>query len=358
MSDDKFEFIDPETGETHPINGTSLVSNVRDVFMSRRKMQVQAKTWADLTEADQQDEITAMQELARDLVGKVVEVVAEKGMICAHVAISKFAVDVDKGEVVITSKGFASDEMLTDLAHAKGKVAKLTVVDEGQFNQKSTLLVPDPDQPEMSLDSDINDMSQAEIDDAAQEMDGDDLHGDRTKEYTGGFQSRMAGYHSQRNPFDIDTVGREEWYLGWCDADVQDDAPEVDESLGVEDAETVDEATAPVEIDAAPSDGVGTPEFVEGQQARLKGLSIDANTHDPKTDGHSYWKDGYIAANVEVNKIIDEGREAGVAGRAKTSCDYKKKTDGERFWLEGWEDGNAERIAEDVAAEGIDTPED
>lgn len=153
MSDQiKYDFTDPETGEVFPVNGTSLVSNVRDILMSRRRNQVEAKTWSMLNEAEQQDEITSMQELAKDLVGKVVEVVAEKGLVCAHVAIQKFAVDVDKGIVQITSSGYASDQMLTDLAHSKGKVAKLTVVDERQFNEKSTLLVADKDQPSLLPD--------------------------------------------------------------------------------------------------------------------------------------------------------------------------------------------------------------
>jgi ribosome modulation factor len=149
-----FEITDEETGEVFPINAVSLVSNVRDVLMSRRRNQQEARVWGDLSEEQQQDEITAIQMLASDLVGKVVEVVATRGLTCAHVEVNKFAVDVEKGEVVITSKGFASDEMLVDLAHSKGKTAKLTIVDVRQFNEKSTLMVADKDQGNMFPDQD------------------------------------------------------------------------------------------------------------------------------------------------------------------------------------------------------------
>jgi ribosome modulation factor len=149
-----FEITDEETGEVFPINAVSLVSNVRDVLMSRRRNQQEARVWGDLSEEQQQDEITAIQMLASDLVGKVVEVVATRGLTCAHVEVNKFAVDVEKGEVVITSKGYASDEMLVDLAHSKGKTAKLTIVDVRQFNEKSTLMVADKDQGNMFPDQD------------------------------------------------------------------------------------------------------------------------------------------------------------------------------------------------------------
>lgn len=71
-------FTDPETGELFTLNTSSLVSNVRDILLSRRKMQAEATVWSKLKEAEQKDEITAMQELARDLVGKVAERVAER----------------------------------------------------------------------------------------------------------------------------------------------------------------------------------------------------------------------------------------------------------------------------------------
>lgn len=394
MSDQiKYEFTDPETGEVFPVNGTSLVSNVRDILMSRRRNQVEAKTWSRLNEAEQQDEITAVQELARDLVGKVVEVVAEKGLVCAHVAIQKFAVDVDKGIVQITSSGFASDQMLTDLAHSKGKVAKLTVVDERQFNEKSTLLVADKDQPSLlpeddasgeeftsedsealaksGQDADGGELSDQDIEDIGTQMDAeadgmdepDDLHDPEPDEpvadpasddQVAGYHARMQGQPSNSGPA-IDAPERDDWYLGWKKADGEDGAPEiVDDAVEAdEEPETSDEETQsddmgtqnsdPVTDDAdnAPDLGDLTP-MQHGQQARLKGDGPDDNPFDGGTDGHAEWAGGYEAADAEIKTLIEAGRKAGAAGEDKKKCPWKKGTDGERFWLEGWNAGQAD----------------
>ena len=363
---ERIEFTDPETGKVFPINATSLVSNVRDVLMSRRRNQVEAKTWSMLKEDEQQDEITSMQELARDLVGKVVEVVAEKGLVCAHVAIQKFAVDVDKGIVQITSSGFASDEMLTDLAHAKGKVAKLTIVDERQFNEKSTLLVADKDQPSLLPDDEDTAIGEAlknartdaditaEMDAAEAELDGDgmeepdDLHEpetpDQSTEWIGGFQSRMGGFAQSLNPFFGDGGTKEkfeDWDSGWLEANGSDDAPDVDLDLGqVPVADESPEVSTEPEIaqvssEADPDLGDLTP-MQHGQQARLKGDGPDDNPFDGGTDGHAEWAGGYEAADAEIQTLIEAGRKAGADGEDKKKCPWKKGTDGERFWLEGW----------------------
>lgn len=381
MSDQiKYEFTDPETGEVFPVNGTSLVSNVRDILMSRRRNQVEAKTWSMLNEAEQQDEITAVQELARDLVGKVVELVAEKGLVCAHVAIQKFAVDVDKGVVQITSSGFASDQMLTDLAHSKGKVAKLTVVDERQFNEKSTLLVADKDQPSLlpeddasgdeftSDDSDAlaksgqdaagGELSDQDIEDIGAQMDAeadgmdepDDLHDPEpdqpvadpaSDDQVAGYHARMQGYSSKAGP-SIDAPERNDWYLGWKKADGQDDAPDVDETLHLDPDQEPE--TSDVETDGAdnePDLGDLTP-MQHGQQARLKGDGPDDNPFDGGADGHAEWAGGYEAADAEIKTLIEAGRKAGADGEDKKKCPWKKGTDGERFWLEGWNAGQAD----------------
>lgn len=306
----RLEFTDPETGEVFPINATSLVSNVRDVLMSRRKMQTQAKTWKDLTESEQKDEITTIQELSRALIAKVVEAVAERGMTCAHVEIAKFAVDVDKGEVVITSKGFASDEMLTDLAHAKGKVAKLTVVDAKQFNEKSTLMVPDKDQPSLlpdddepapDLDADDVEQMAADMDDDLDQMDEpDDLHEVEASDGDGTVES-------------------------------PEDEPEVDDDQAVPDAPD-DDGVTPIE---------------HGQKQRLAGAGPDENPFDGGTAEFNEWAEGWAAADNDIKGLIDQGYKAGLAGKDKTSAKWKKGSDAERFWLEGWMNGAREAKAED-----------
>jgi ribosome modulation factor len=392
-----FEITDEETGEVFPINAVSLVSNVRDVLMSRRRNQQEARVWGDLSEEQQQDEITAIQMLASDLVGKVVEVVATRGLTCAHVEVNKFAVDVEKGEVVITSKGFASDEMLVDLAHSKGKTAKLTIVDVRQFNEKSTLMVADKDQGNMFPEKDEPDPEATAISDAlkkartekdiadeqfnaevAAEMDADldgmdepdDLHEPEAEndgdvyivEYSSGWDSRESGYGQGLNPF-FGSGGTEQqfndWDDGWRACDGMSGMIDVDPALGlpVDDTPDVEPEVEPDPVpeadlkpeveqveDAAPevSDepylGGLTPRE-HGQQAMVKGDGPDDNPFDGGTDGHASWAVGYEDAAEEIEGLVETGRKAGAANEPKKSCPWKKGTDGERFWLKGWSEG-------------------
>jgi ribosome modulation factor len=392
-----FEITDEETGEVFPIIAASLVSNVRDVLMSRRRNQQEARVWGDLSEEQQQDEITAIQMLASDLVGKVVEVVATRGLTCAHVEVNKFAVDVEKGEVVITSKGFASDEMLVDLAHSKGKTAKLTIVDVRQFNEKSTLMVADKDQGNMFPEKDEPDPEATAISDAlkkartekdiadeqfnaevAAEMDADldgmdepdDLHEPEAEndddvyivEYSSGWDSRESGYGQGLNPF-FGSGGTEQqfndWDDGWRACDGMSGMIDVDPALGlpVDDTPDVEPEVEPDPVpeadlkpeveqveDAAPevSDepylGGLTPRE-HGQQAMVKGDGPDDNPFDGGTDGHASWAVGYEDAAEEIEGLVETGRKAGAANEPKKSCPWKKGTDGERFWLKGWSEG-------------------
>lgn len=294
---ENIEFTDPETGEVFPLDATSLVSNVRDVLLSRRRLQTEATVWSKMKEAAQKDEITAMQELARWLVEAVVHRVAEKGLTCANVEVSKFAVDVEKGVVTITSSGYASDEMLSDLAHAKGKTAMLTIVDARQFDEKSTMVQPTPDQLSLLPDDaePAAEMSEAEVEQIAAEMDeqlgdGDDLN---SKEWIEGYEARMAGYHSQRSPYDIDSKEREQWYLGWDAADKSGDAPEVDESLGLE------EKTAPAD-EGEVGDGESEAEVRgAGYDARTQGLAPTRCPWKKGSPEHKLWMEGYSKAKEE-----------------------------------------------------------
>lgn len=161
----------------------------------------------------------------------------------------------------------------------------------------------------------------------------------------------MAGYHSQRNPFDIDSKEREEWYLGWKAADEDPEAPDVDPDLGAEPvaAEPEPDVETPPQDDEPARD-----QFEAGQEAALRGDGPDDNPNDGGTDAHSRWVEGYNAARSEIEQLIEEGAAAARKGDPKKSCPWKKKSDGERFWLEGWEKGMAAiEQSEDVAAEGV-----
>lgn len=307
---ENFEITDEETGEVFTIRTTSLVSNIRDVLLSRRRAQTEATVWSKLTEQQQKDEITAMHELARGTVNKVVEVVAEAGQTCAHVEVTKFAVDVDKGVVTITSAGHASDEMLVDLAHAKGRTAKITVVDAQQFNQHGQMPKPDKDQPDLLPDdekadegSDRDGMSDAEIDATAAEMDAqlddtDGLHDQDadddgvSREWKAGNESRWAGYAQMRNPFMGEGNGTAQqftdWDDGWRAADDQDDVPKVDETLGADPSPDGDEETS--------------AEYREGWDARMKAGPQHENPYKGKhgkAQERADWSAGWVDADED-----------------------------------------------------------
>lgn len=360
---ENFEFTDPETGEVFPLNATSLVSNVRDVLLSRRRQQTEATVWKKLTEAQQQDEITAMQELARTLVGAVVTRVAEKGMTCAHVEVSKFAVDVEKGEVTITSKGFASDEMLSDLAHAKGKTAKLTVVDERQFNEKSTMVKPDADQPSLlpdDEDPDAGDQTDAADEPTADEQaaqldDSDGLHDEvpadepevdpAPDEKVAGYHARMQGQPSSSNPHeDMTSTEREEWYLGWKEADAKDDAPDIvepqpDPEPEKADTETAEADSATDQGDTAPDDGDFDPQpfKVQGLEAAANGAGPDDNPFDGGTDEYIAWDEGFVSGRQQIAGLRQQGYQARQDGMAPTRCTWNKGTREHGWWTEGYE---------------------
>jgi len=382
------EIHDEKTGEVFTLNPVSLVSDVRDRLLSARRLQTEATVWGKLPEAKQRDEIAAMQQLASDLVEKVVEAVAERGLVCAHVAVNKFAVDVDKGTIQITASGRADDEMLSDLNHAKGKVGKLTIVDTAQFNAKSKKPSAEvtPDEPKLPLDDGsesepeggdggIADMHQnmADADDQLDDS-GDDLQidGDGEDEnlpsdqWRGGHQSRMAGHKLDENPFDDDTSEFDDWAEGWGVADQNDDAPdletgevsdvEADGGVKIDGAETASETSiddmTSEEVEATTSEPdapEGNPKQ-EGQDARMAELGPDSNPYDGGTVDHLAWADSWTAADGQIKALEAEG-EKDFAEGSKGS--WKEGTDGHKVWLRGWERAAAaakEKLA-DVAPE-------
>lgn len=302
------EVVDPETGEAFNLNATSLVSNVRDVFLSRRRMQTQATEWSKLSEADQREEINAMHELARSTINKVVEVVAEAGQTCAHVEVSKFAVDVDKGEVVITSKGFASDEMLTDLAHAKGKVAKLTVVDAQQFNKEGKMPEPEPDQPDML-------------------PEGDDDPGEKIS----ATEANKALQESIMSADDISATA-EEMDAQLDDADdLHADEPDTEPEAPAKDPEPEAETTEPEAETFDP-----TPFQAEGAAAAFDEKKASDNPHDDGSDESNAWLDGYSNGLEQVDELHRSGYDARADGMAPTRCTWKKGTPEHKIWMLGY----------------------
>jgi hypothetical protein len=315
---DKFELIDEDTGEVHQIQLTSMVGDLRDFFISRRRNELSNVPWNKLSEDKQKDEITAANEQARQVVYKLAEAIAEGGRQCAHVGVQKFGVDVDKGELTITCKGYADDEVLLDLVHAKGKVVKLTVLDPGQFNQRSNPLQADPDQPsffgedkaaapEPSSDEDIEDMGGAMDADLDAMEEPDDLHEEEVAEEQkpnpekDGYEARMRGDGPDDNPYDGGTDYAIAWASGYDRA--------------IEDIATVTEA---------------------GQKAARDGVARSDSGFKQGSDGERFWLHGYDKEQNQIeNDSFEQGRLAAELGHDIDVNPHPKKTTKHRLWEEG-----------------------
>ena len=78
------EVIDSETGEVFDVNVNSIVCDVRDRMLARRKMQTEATVWQKLPEHLQREEITEAHNAALDIVKAVTELVATRGVDLIH----------------------------------------------------------------------------------------------------------------------------------------------------------------------------------------------------------------------------------------------------------------------------------
>ena len=146
----RVEITDPETGQVFGLNAGMLVSDIRDVLMSRRRNQIMATTWDKLSEDQQRDEITMTTELAQDLVRTACEMIAAGGNEVIHALLDNFK--IKEGAVTITAKGIADDQALLALNSVGKKALKIVVADAERFDQQREEMEPTPDEPEMPLD--------------------------------------------------------------------------------------------------------------------------------------------------------------------------------------------------------------
>tara|TARA_R110000744_G_scaffold142869_7_gene254708 strand:- start:563 stop:1828 length:1266 start_codon:yes stop_codon:yes gene_type:complete len=142
------EIADGETGEVFSVNVNSIVCDVRDRMLARRKMQTEATVWPKLAEHLQRDEIQEAHNAAFDIVRAVTELVATRGVELIHAQFKSAAID-DKCNIKIMLAGRTDDEQLVALNRVGSKILKIMVLDHEQFNAERTEIKPDADQPEM-----------------------------------------------------------------------------------------------------------------------------------------------------------------------------------------------------------------
>lgn len=328
------EITNEETGDEFTFNAASLVSDVRDILLDHRRKQLEATVWGKLKESEQRDQINAMNNLAFMLINKIVDVVATGNQVCAYVEVSKFAVDVEKGVVTITSAGSASDDMLTDLAHAKGRQCRLTVLDSSQFNVDRRDVEPEPDQPGMFTDEDEAPAASEPL------KDDDEIIDPETGEITS-----TADAMAQAIENDPKATDDEKATLYGDNATVKADTETAAADSVTHPADTTTEAEPEAEPAQASADTKTAPNgdddapdaYQEGIEAAANNLGPDECTYDGGTDEHHKWHQGRNKGLDLIEEMRQQGREARTDGMAPTRCTWKKGTRERDWWMEGYE---------------------
>lgn len=331
------QITDPETGEVISLNATSLVADVRDRLLDKRRMQTEATVWDKLKEHQQRAEIDSMTDLARQLVFAVVDLVATQDKVCAYVEIASFAVDVEKGEAKITSKGKAGDQMLVALNHAKGKAARITIVDSTPFNKDERPIQPDADQPSMFADEDEEGPQEG---DQLADGDDDDLHAD--SEDSAPEDAPSEPETGDPGPDDVESETSKD--TGGVNETPKDQTQD-DEAEPAEEPKVAPEKPGPKSETLTAAKALIEK---EGQQAKYAGEGEDACPYDGGEEAYFAWIDGYRSVD-DYDEIEKAGYDARDEGMAASRNPYKRGDARAGLWLRGYDRRKSEEppIGED-----------
>lgn len=334
-------------------------------MIARRRLQTEATVWSKLSESQQQDEITAAQVAAFDLVRAAVELVATRDNDVIHAQFDGLALKPD-GAVQIKLKGHADDDELLKLNRVGKKVLKITVLDEEQFNEQRREMKPDADQKKMAFDEDEKPEAPADgaiadqLREAGYEVNGNwtEIKGDganeaKSPQWLGGFQSRMGGFPRSLNPFanpDGEYIDGEEsdvqdWFDGWDAADESGEAPPLDDATSEPDG--AQNAEPETKTDQEPESEAELGPFALGETARLDGKGPDENPFDGGTEEGKAWAEGYNSADAEIDILIEQGYEARKDGQAPERNPWKAGSRENGWWQEGYDKAKSEGLPEE-----------
>jgi hypothetical protein len=329
-------------GREFEVQTQSIVSDIRDVLMSRRRAATYLTPWRNMTEDDQQQEIIAVTNLAEQVVRKVVDVVADRGFETVYATLENVALKDSKATLKIAN--LDDPDVLVAVGAHIGKSVRLIVADAGEFDQQRNAMEADADQPPLPMDGDDDD---SDVDDLYR----DALNAVRTegKCSTSFIQRTLAiGYNKAAALVErmeeegivsaSNHVGKREILI----------AGDTEEKTGADEFPETDE------LDEAPKDANGQPlaPKAEGYHDYMKNNS--ENPFNDGTEEAAEWQAGYDQAAKEAKQIMDEGAEAFGNGDEPDACAYKKGTEARMFWLRGYD--LAEKAAND--AELGDSAED
>lgn len=358
-----FDFENPETGEIVTLNVTSLVSDIRDLFLSKIRNDKDKKQWRQMSENEQQVEIDHAQSMALQIVNSVASIVATANRPVIHALLDNFKVKA--GEVTVTAKGLADDGAVLALNHVGKKSLKIVVVDEAQFQEESNEAKPDPDQPDLLEGADedegpsLADAMHAaiEADEAASEEETPvDPEPEDQADLTACEQGNGAAAHglsARANPFKTGSEDYSEWVRGFNDFTPA--APEVEEEpqpetetqeLGGEAEPQMDLGDANDEFPGdTPADDEGfngEDPYQEGVDARIADKGPDENPYDGGTEGWHKWRDGYDKTDGAIERLKEEGRQARRDGAGPRKNPWKAGTPEHGYWSMGYQQAKDE----------------
>ena len=130
----RIEITVEETGQSFTLVANELIGQVRSILLNKRKFDIASRPWNALDKETQQSEIDKLENFAEELVIGIVEIVAAGNMEVIHAKFDGMTMKPD-GSMIVKVAGYAEDDALVDLNHMRGKLLKITAVDQSQFDQ-------------------------------------------------------------------------------------------------------------------------------------------------------------------------------------------------------------------------------
>ncbi len=289
------EVADISTGEIIDIKHPhKLVAEVRDTLLRHRRAQVQSTVWEKMEEKSQQAEIDAMDDLANELVSKVVEIVAEAGC-TSHVTALLESYTVKDGATKIVAKGRATNEAVLELNKVGEKMLKIVVIHGEQFDQERPEVEAMPDQPDLLADdSGLHNTEQAD-----QDLEVDE--GEKfSRAYIKGREAHGLDQPLDMNPYPEDHQAWSDWQVAWMQAQHEADNPPPDKK---EEVQAPAEEAPKVEPEAERD--ISDPKTVAIEDANTE--NPPGNPYEEGTASHALYEKEYHREFARLNPEKTEG---------------------------------------------------
>lgn len=354
--------------EGFEFNPRTLIQDLRDFLLRNVRENGMKKPWQKMTEGEQKLEIERASDKAEALVRSIVDIVAQGNYAVVHAIVDNFKIKA--GEVTITAKGIAEDDVVLTLNHAGKKAVKLIVADAQQFDQSRSNVPVDPDEPGLpgvkqeiqpeelggggAFDDDVAEVDEpAAFDDDAEQQEGAEILAPKSDQWRGGYNSRMAGHWREENPFkDGVSEAGDDWFDGWDAAHESGEGRSLNEkAIGqvASDSTEMIDADGEVQngdIEGDAENGAADDATSDRDEEAGANTSGPADTLDeilPPIDGGTAQTQQPTLTDEDKDDLRAAGTKARKNGQAPKTNPYGKGTDHAALWLEGY---NAEKAAE------------